>query len=100
MEWILLFGAAYFLFSLIQSIHRHLKTGSWRTPNTPKQMRKYLKEKLAIEKNHCGGLPKHDSRGIFSLSGSFADKTGRFSPQFQKDMDELNKKYGYGSTDN
>ena len=95
MEWILLFGVLYLLFSFIQSIHQHLKTGSWRKPNTPAQMRRYIKEKIIIENNHCNGLPKFDSRGIFSLSGSFTDKTGKYSPHFRKDMDALNKKYGY-----
>jgi len=28
------------------------------------------------------------------VSGSFTDRTGKFSPEYQKELDELNEKFG------
>jgi hypothetical protein len=71
------------------------KTGSRKRINSSKRTQKYIKEKIILDNNHCVNLPGYDTRGIFSgISGSFTDKTGKFSASYRKEMDDLNDKYG------
>jgi len=61
-----------------------------------KKTQQYIKEKIILDNMHCSNLPTYDSRGLFSgTSGSFTDKTGKFSSAYQEDINNLNEKYGY-----
>ena len=92
---ILAFAVLYVIFQLIHEIRKSQKNGSWKKPESPERTRQYIKEKIKLENKHCADLPSFDSRGIYGgVSGSFTDQTGKFSPEYQKELDELNEKYG------
>ena len=89
------FAVIYALFSIIHETIKSSKTGTWKKIRTPNRTRKYIKKKIILDNKHCVDLPKFDSRGVFTgISGSFADKTGKFSGNYRKEMEELNESYG------
>ena len=76
------------------------KFESRRKLHSPKQTRKYIREKIKIDNKHCSNLPSFDSRGIYGgISGSFTDRTGKFSDEYQKDINKLNKKFDININD-
>ena len=92
---ILAFAVLFLVLSLIYGIYKSHQTGSWRKIETPRRTKQYISEKIKLDNKHCSNLPGFDSRGIYGgVSGSFTDRTGKFSPEYQKDLDELNEKFG------
>jgi len=76
------------------------KFESRRKLHSPKQTRKYIREKIKIDNKHCSNLPCFDSRGIYGgVSGSFTDRTGKFSDAYQKDINKLNKEFDISVND-
>jgi hypothetical protein len=85
----------YTIITITYELNKSHKTKKKKKPTSPKRTRSYIKEKIALENKHCHELSNFDSRGIFSgVSGSVADKTGKFSSTYHDEMEELNKKYG------
>jgi len=94
------FIALIIIFIFVYVIGNSEKTESWKKLRTPARTAKYIREKIKIENKHCSKLPALDSRGIYSgATGSFTDKTGKFSKAYQKDINELNKEFGIGFDD-
>ena len=92
---ILAFAVLFIIFTIIFEIYNSYKTGSWKKINSRKRTQRYIKDKIVLDNKHCNDLPRFDSRGIYGgISGSFTDRTGKFSPSYKKGLDELNKKYG------
>jgi hypothetical protein len=90
----------FVLLTIIYGAKNSRKDGSWKRVDTPKNTRRYIKEKIRLANKYCTNLPAYDSRGIFTgVSGSFTDKTGKFDPSYRKEMEELNETYGI-STNN
>ena len=97
---ILLFAVLYLVFQFIKGIQDSHKSGSWKKPYSAKRTQQYIREKIRIENKHCANLPRIDSRGIYSgANGSFTDRTGKFSPEYQKEIDALNEKFGINDAD-
>ena len=95
---ILAFVALFIIVMLSHEINKSYKTGSWRNARTPKMTRRYIKEKIKLENKYCNDLPNFDSRGIHcGANGSVTDKTGKFDPAYRNEMEELNKRYGFGT---
>ena len=91
---ILTFAVLFIILTIIIEIKKSKETGSWKNISSSNRTRQYIQEKIKLDNKHCSNLPGFDSRGIYGgISGSFTDKTGKFSPEYQKELEELNEKY-------
>ena len=94
---ILAFAITYIVFTIIYAIRKNYQSGEWKKANSPKRTQRYIKDKIILANKYCNDLPGIDSRGIYGgISGSATDKTGKFNPQYLKEMEELNNSYGIG----
>ena len=94
---IIIFCVLVFMLTLTAN---NFKPESRRKIHSSKQTRKYIREKIKIDNKHCSNLPSLDSRGIYGgVSGSFTDRTGKFSEEYQRDINKLNKEFGSNVND-
>jgi hypothetical protein len=90
----------FVLLTIISGAKNSREDGSWKRVDTPKNTRKYIKEKIRLANKYCSDLPAFDSRGVYGgVSGSFTDKTGKFDPSYRKEMEELNETFGIRTND-
>ena len=95
---ILAFAVLFVIFTIVYEIHKNYKNDSWKKSSSPKMTRRYIKEKIILENKYCRELPNFDSRGIHcGANGSVTDKTGKFNSAYRHEMEELNRRHGFGS---
>ena len=99
--FVIICGIVCIIVYIVQDACKGNKADTRRGKRSQNKTNEYIREKMIIDNKHCGDLQPYDSRGVFNgISGSFTDKTGKFSSAYQEEINLLNEKHGYRNSKN
>ena len=84
----------YIVVYILYCFYRNLGKEKKANQRSSKKTQEYIAKKIKLENKYCNQLPLFNTEGRANNYGnSWNNKTGKFSPEFTEEFNQLNEEY-------